>query len=459
MLENLSQRFSKVIKSLKGQAIITESNTQEMLREVRRALLEADVALPVVREFIDTVRQKALGQDVLKSLTPGQALVGVFLKELTEILGGVESGLNLMVKPPVVILMAGLQGAGKTTTVGKLAKFLIEKEKKKVMTVSCDVHRFAAIEQLKAVSAQAGAYFFPSVADQLPVDIASAALKWACTHYYDVLLVDTAGRLSIDASMMKEIGDIHECLAPAETLFVLDSMQGQDALQTAKVFSETIPLTGVILTKLDGDSRGGAALSVKVTVGVPIKFVGMGEKVAALEKFYPERMANRILGMGDIASLVEEANRAMQNESSQALSEKIKSGRRFDLNDFAVQLKQMQQMNKDGGLASILDKLPVDLQTASKEINLSDADKKTRRMIGIICSMTQSERKKPELIKANQRRRIATGAGVTIHEVNQLLAQFKQVEQLFGKVQKGGIGKLLKGLKGLIRGANPFSAA
>jgi len=449
MLENLSQRLSRVVKTMRGEARLTEANTQEMLREIRVALLEADVALPVVRDFIARIREKALGQEVVGSLTPGQALVGVVHRELTELMGGKTAELDLASQPPAVVLMAGLQGAGKTTTVGKLAKWLRETKKKKVLTVSCDVYRPAAIEQLRTVAAQAGADFFASTPDQKPADIAGAALQWARTHYHDVLLVDTAGRLAIDEEMMREIAALHAQLRPIETLFVVDAMQGQDAVNTARAFRETLPLTGVVLTKLDGDARGGAALSVKAVTGAPIKFVGVGEKLSGLEGFHPERMANRILGMGDIVSLVEEAHKAVDEKAAKALAEKLKAGNRFDLNDFAAQLGQMNRM---GGLASLLDKLPSQLQQAAASADMSQAERQMRRMQAIIQSMTRAERSKPELIKASRKRRIAAGAGVSVQEVNRLLAQFDQMQSMMKKMQKGGLAKMMRGMKGMLPG-------
>jgi signal recognition particle subunit SRP54 len=449
MLENLSQRLSKVVKTLRGEARLTEANTQEMLREIRVALLEADVALPVVRDLVARIKEKALGQDVVGSLTPGQALVGVVHRELTAVMGGQAAELDLSVRPPAIVLMAGLQGAGKTTTVGKLAKWLKENKKKKVLTVSCDVYRPAAIEQLRTVTEQAGADFFPSTADQKPVDIANAALQWARTHYHDVLLVDTAGRLAIDEQMMREIAELHRQLQPSETLFVVDAMQGQDAVNTAKAFREALPLTGVVLTKLDGDSRGGAALSVKAVTGAPIKFAGVGEKLTGLEAFHPERMANRILGMGDIVSLVEEAHKAVDQEEAQKLAAKLKAGNRFDLNDFASQLGQMSRM---GGLSGLLDKLPAQFQQAAAGADMSKAEKQVKRMQAIIYSMTPGERAKPELIKASRKRRIATGAGVPVQEVNRLLSQFDQMQGMMKKMQKGGLAKMMRGMKGMMPG-------
>jgi signal recognition particle subunit SRP54 len=449
MLENLSQRLARVVKTLKGEARLTESNTQEMLREIRVALLEADVALPVVRDFVARIRERALGQEVLSSLTPGQALVGIVHRELTELMGGQAAELSFATQPPAVILMAGLQGAGKTTTVGKLAKWLRENRKKRVLTVSCDVYRPAAIEQLRTVAEQAGADFFPSSVGQAPRDIAQGALQWARTHYHDVLLVDTAGRLAIDEQMMDEIKALHAQLSPIETLFVVDAMQGQDAVNTARAFSEALPLTGVVLTKLDGDSRGGAALSVKAITGKPIKFAGVGEKLTGLETFHPERMANRILGMGDIVSLVEEAHKAVDHEAAKELADKLKSGSRFDLNDF---LQQLSQMKKMGGLSSLMDKLPAQFQAAAGQADMTRAEKEMRRMQGIIHSMTPTERAKPELIKASRKRRIAAGAGVQVQEVNRLLSQFDQMQSMMKKMQKGGLAKMLRGMKGMMPG-------
>ena len=449
MLDNLSQRLARVVKTIKGEARLTEANTQEMLREIRIALLEADVALPVVRDFVAKVREKALGQDVLQSLTPGQALVGIVNRELAELMGGKAAELSFATQPPAIILMAGLQGAGKTTTVGKLAKWLRENLKKKVLTVSCDVYRPAAIEQLRTVTEQAGADFFPSTPQQKPADIARDAVQWARTHYHDVLLVDTAGRLAIDEQMMEEIAQLHAQLKPIETLFVVDAMQGQDAVNTARAFNETLPLTGVVLTKLDGDSRGGAALSVKAITGKPIKFVGVGEKLTGLESFHPERMANRILGMGDIVSLVEEAQKAVDEKSAKALADKLKSGSRFDLNDFLQQLGQMKRM---GGLSSLVDKLPAQFQAAAGQADMGKAEKELKRMQGIIHSMTQAERAKPDQIKASRKRRIATGAGVQVQDVNRLLAQFDQMQSMMKKMQKGGLAKMMRGMKGMMPG-------
>ena len=447
MLENLSQRFARVVKTMRGEARITEANTSEMLREVRMALLEADVALPVVRDFIAKVKERALGQDVLQSLSPGQALVGIVNSELTALMGGETADLNLATQPPAIILMAGLQGAGKTTTTGKLAKWLKENRKKKVLTVSCDVYRPAAIAQLQVVSEQAGADFFPSSPDQKPIDIARAALQWAKTHFHEVLIIDTAGRLGIDEAMMREISQLHEALNPIETLFVVDAMQGQDAVNTAKAFNDALPLTGIVLTKLDGDSRGGSALSVKAVTGKPIKFVGIGEKLTGLDAFHPDRMAARILGMGDIMALVEQAQKGVDQQAATDLTEKLKGGSRFDMNDFLTQISQMQKM---GGLSSLLDKLPSQFQEAAAKTDMNKAERDMRRTQGIIHSMTANERRKPELIKATRKRRIATGSGATVQEVNRVMNQYDQMAGMMKKMQKGGLAKMMRGMKGMM---------
>ncbi len=453
MLDTLTQRLAKVVKTLRGQARLTEDNVAEMLREVRMALLEADVALPVVKDFIARVKEKALGQEVIGSLTPGQALVGVVHRELTELMGGARAELNLACQPPAIILMAGLQGAGKTTTTAKLGKWLKERQKKKVLAVSCDVYRPAAIEQLKTVCAQAGIDFFPSHAGQKPAEIAAAAVDYAKRHFYDVLFVDTAGRLAIDEAMMAEIRALHAQLQPIETLFVVDAMQGQDAVNTAKAFNEALPLTGVILTKLDGDARGGAALSVRHVTGKPLKFAGIGEKLNGLEEFHPERMASRILGMGDILGLVEEAQRSVDQEKAQAFVKKMKSGKGFDLNDFKAQLGQMRNM---GGLSALLDKLPAQFAQLAQQAGGGVEDKMIRRLVGIIDAMTPAERSKPEIIKASRKRRIATGAGVTVQEVNRLLNQFEQTQKMMRQFSKGGMAKMMRAAKGLIgRGGMP----
>ncbi|MBK4733497.1 signal recognition particle protein [Noviherbaspirillum pedocola] len=453
MLDNLTQRLAKVVKTMRGEARLTEANTAEMLREVRLALLEADVALPAVREFVARVKEKALGEEVVGSLTPGQALVGVVHDELAAIMGadlGPEATqLNFATQPPAVILMAGLQGAGKTTTVGKLAKYLREQKKKKVLTVSTDVYRPAAIGQLQTVSAQVGADFFPSQPDQKPVDIALAALDHARRQFADVLIIDTAGRLGIDEAMMQEISALHKAAKPIETLFVVDAMLGQDAINTARAFNEALPLTGIVLTKLDGDARGGAALSVRHITGKPIKFAGVAEKLDGLEAFDPQRMANRILGMGDIVALVEEARKGVDIEAAQDLAQKIKGGGKFDLNDFKAQLSQMKKM---GGLSNMMDKLPAQFQQAANGANMDQAEKQVRRMEGIINSMTPAERSKPELIKASRKRRIATGAGVPVQEVNRMLAQFEQMQSMMKKLKGGGMMKMMRSMKGMMPG-------
>jgi len=447
MLNNLTQRLSRVVKTLRGEARITESNIADMLREVRLALLEADVALPVVREFTARVKEKALGQEVIGSLTPGQALVGVVQRELAAVMGGEAVGLNLATQPPAVVLMAGLQGAGKTTTTAKLARLLVQRQKKKVLTVSCDVYRPAAIAQLQTVTAQAGAEFFPSSPQDKPLDIARRALDYARSHHFDVLLVDTAGRLSVDEEMMREIRELHAALDPIETLFVVDAMQGQDAINTARAFHDALPLTGIVLTKLDGDARGGAALSVRQVTGAPIKFAGVSEKIDGLEPFDPRRMADRILGMGDILALVEQAQRQVDLDAAQQLAAKVKSGAQFDLEDF---LTQLQQMNKMGGLHGLLDKLPAEMQAKAGQADLSRAERDLRRMQGIIHSMTPLERRKPELIKAARKRRIAAGAGVQVQDVNRLLKQYEQMRDMMKKMKGGKMFKLLQRMGGLM---------
>jgi signal recognition particle subunit SRP54 len=446
MASTLSDRLSRLVKTMRGQARITESNVQEMLREVRMALLEADVALPVVRDFIARVKEKALGAEVAGSLNPGQALVGIVHKELAATMGEGVSDIDLAAQPPAVILMAGLQGAGKTTTTAKLAKHLIEKRKKKVLTVSADVYRPAAIEQLKTVSKQAGAEWFPSTGEQTPREIALAALDHAKRHYFDVLLVDTAGRLGIDEALMAEIRDLHAVLKPVETLFVVDAMQGQDAVNTAKAFKDALPLTGVILTKLDGDSRGGAALSVRQVTGAPIKFAGVSEKIDGLEVFDAERHAGRVLGMGDIVALVEEVQKGVDLAQAQKLADKVKSGGHFDLDDFLAQISQMKKM---GGLSGLMDKLPSQLTAKAQGADLGRAERDVKRMEGIICSMTALERRKPDLIKASRKRRIAAGAGVPVQEVNRLLNQFEQMQGMMKKLKGGGLMKMMKRMGGL----------
>ncbi len=462
MLENLTQRLSRVVKTMRGEARLTESNTQDMLREVRLALLEADVSLPVVRDFVARVKEKALGEEVVGSLSPGQALVGVVHKELSALMGGdlgpEASELSLAMQPPAIILMAGLQGAGKTTTTGKLAKWLSEGDhvqygrktgKKKVAVVSVDVYRPAAIEQLKTVAAQVGVEWIASDPSQKPEDIARNAVDYAKRHHFDVLIVDTAGRLGVDEAMMREIRALHDLLKPIETLFVVDAMQGQDAVNTAKAFGEALPLTGVVLTKLDGDARGGAALSVRHVTGKPLKFVGVSEKLDGLEPFYPERMAQRVLGMGDIVSLVEQAQKNIDMAEAQKLATKIKSGDKFDLNDFRDQIVQVKKM---GDMSSMLEKLPAQFAQAAGQLQSGQAEKQMRRTEGILNSMTPLERSKPELLKASRKRRIATGAGVPVQEVNRMLNQFEQMQGMMKQMKKGGMAKMMRamgGMKGL----------
>jgi len=448
MFDTLTTRLSRVLKTLRGEARITEENVKEALREVRMALLEADVALPVVRVFIDSVRDKALGQEVIGSLTPGQAVVGVVHRELAALMGEHNDALNLATQPPAVVLMAGLQGSGKTTTSGKLAKLLKEEQKKKVLLVSCDVYRPAAIEQLKTLAGQVGADFFPSTIDEKPVDIAKRALDHARRHYNDVLIVDTAGRLAIDEAMMKEIRELHDAVKPIETLFVVDAMQGQDAVNTARAFSEALPLTGVVLTKLDGDARGGAALSVRHVTGKPIKFAGVGEKLNGLEPFHPDRMASRILGMGDVLTLIEDVQKTVDRKEAEKLAHKVKTGKGFDLEDFKQQIVQMKKM---GGLSALVDKLPGQLAQLAQNTPDMD-DKVVRRLEGIINSMTAKERARPEIIKASRKRRIATGAGVTVQEVNRLLNQFEQTQKMMKMMAKGGMAKMMRSMKGMFPG-------
>ena len=449
MASTLTDRLSRLVKTMRGQARITESNVQGMLREVRLALLEADVALPVVRDFIARVKDKALGQEVAGSLHPGQALVGIVHKELAATMGEGVSDLNLAAQPPAVILMAGLHGAGKTTTTAKLTRHLIQRRRKKVLTVSADVYRPAAIEQLKTVTAQAGGEWFPSTAQQSPRAIALAALDHARRHYIDVLIVDTAGRLAIDEALMAEIRDLHAAVHPVETLFVVDAMQGQDAVNTARAFREALPLTGVVLTKLDGDSRGGAALSVRQVTGVPIKFAGVSEKIDGLEAFDAERHAGRVLGMGDIVALVEEVQKGVDVAAAQKLAEKVRSGDKFDLDDFLGQISQMKKM---GGLAGLMDKLPSQLTARAAGADMGRAERDVRRMEGIICAMTPLERRKPELIKASRKRRIATGAGVHVQEVNRMLNQFEQMRDMMKKMKGGGLMKMMRRMGGAFPG-------
>ncbi len=446
MLENLTDRLGRVVKTLRGHARLTDDNVKDALREIRIALLEADVALPVAKRFIEKVREKALGQEVLGSLTPGQALVGVVRDELVHLMGPTED-LNLKNTPPTVVLMAGLQGVGKTTTCGKLG-LRLTREKKRVLMVSCDVRRPAARAQLAAIGRQTDVDVYGADDGASADELAAAALEHAKKRFYDVLLVDTAGRLSIDQEMMNEIKSLHEILTPVETLFVVDAMQGQDAVNVAQVFSNSIPLTGVVLTKLDGDSRGGAALTVRTVTGSPIKFIGTGEKMSGLDVFHPERLASRILGMGDILSLVEDARQSVDEEQAKKLTKKIKSGKGFDLQDFREQMAQMQSM---GGMDKLLEKLPASIASAAKAV--PQDDRMVGRTIGIIDSMTPRERMKPEIIKASRKRRIALGSGVSVQEVNRLLNQFAQMQKMMKMMGKGnGLAKMMSGMKGMFGG-------
>jgi len=452
MFENLSERLGNTLRNLRGQGRLSEDNIKDTLREVRMALLEADVALPVVKAFIEQVRLRAVGEEVLKSLTPGQALVKVVNDELVKLMGEANDSLNLNAQPPVVILMAGLQGAGKTTTVAKLARWLSEREKKSSLLVSCDVYRPAAITQLQTLAGQVDAEFFPSDTSQSPVQIATDALDYARKHFKDVVIVDTAGRLHIDDDMMAEIQNIHAAINPVETLFVVDSMTGQDAANTAKAFHDALPLTGVILTKTDGDARGGAALSIRHITGKPIKFFGAGEKTDALEAFHPDRVASRILGMGDVLSLVEEAQQKIDQDKAQKLAKKLKKGKGFDLEDFREQMLQMSNM---GGVAGLMDKLP-GVANLPQNVKSQVNDKEFSRLIAIINSMTPQERLHPALIKGSRKKRIAAGSGTQVQDVNRLLKQFMQMQKMMKKMAKGGMAKMMRGLKGKMPPGMPF---
>ena len=448
MLDALTQRLASVVKTLRGHSRITEDNVQEMLREVRLALLDADAGLPVVKEFVAKVKEQALGQEVVGSLTPGQALVGIVHHELAALMGGENAALSFATQPPAVILLAGLQGSGKTTSAGKLSRLIRNTTKKKVLLVSTDVYRPAAIDQLATIAKSLEIDLFPSDPSQKPVDIARAALDHAKRHFYDVLIVDTAGRLAIDQHMMDEVKALHAAVDPIETLFVVDSMQGQDAVNVARAFNEALPLTGVVLTKLDGDARGGAALSVRHVTGKPIKFVGVSEKMEGLEPFHPDRMASRILGMGDILSLVEEAHAKVDAQEAQKLADKFKKGKDFDLEDFKAQLVQMKKM---GGLSGLADKLPAQLtQMAQTSPDLQE--KALKRTEAIINSMTPLERRKPELLKASRKRRIAAGAGVQVQQVNQLLNQFEQMQKMMKMMRGGNLQRMLRNMKGMLPG-------
>ena len=450
MLENLTERLQSVIKTIRGQSRFSEENISDAMREVRIALIEADVALPVVKYFIDRVKEKVLGAEVLQSVTPGQAIIKIVQDELTSLMGSENVGLDLSTKPPAVILMAGLQGAGKTTTVAKLAKILNE-QKKKVLVSSADVYRPAAIEQLKTLAASLNIECFDSSQKDKPNNIALETLAYAKKYFFDVVIFDTAGRLGIDEVMMKEIKQLHKTLAPIETLFVVDAMQGQDAVNTAKAFGDTLPLTGVVLTKLDGDARGGAALSVRHITDKPIKFIGVSEKTNGLEAFHPERMASRILGMGDIVGLVEEAQKNVDTKEAEKLAAKVTSGKNFDLDDFKNQITQMQKM---GGVGAMMDKMPSQLSDAAAKVKPEDGDKSLVQIGAIISSMTFHERKHPAVIKAKRKIRIANGSGVKVQDVNRLLKQFEEMQKMMKMFSKGGIGKMMRGFAGKIPGMN-----
>jgi len=453
MFDTLSERLSKTIKNLRGQGRLDETNIKDALRDVRMALLEADVALPVVKGFIEQVRERAVGQEVMQSLTPGQAFIKIVNDELVKVMGEENVELNLQTTPPAVIMMAGLQGAGKTTSVAKLARFLTERHKKKVLVASVDVYRPAAIKQLETLAEEVGVSFFPSTTEQKPIFIANGAIEQARKQFIDVVIIDTAGRLHIDSDMMDEIKGLHSAINPVETLFVVDSMTGQDAANTAKAFDEALPLTGVILTKTDGDARGGAALSVRQITGKPIKFLGVGEKTTALEAFYPDRVASRILGMGDMLSLIEEVQQKVDHKQAEKLAKKLKKGKGFDLADFREQLKQMQNM---GGMTSMMDKLP---GMGDIPANVKDQvnDKDMLRLGAIIDSMTLGERARPEVIKGSRKRRIAAGSGTQVQDVNRLLKQFKQMQKMMKKMKGGGMKKLMRGIPGM--GKMPFPGA
>jgi signal recognition particle subunit SRP54 len=446
MFQNLSDRLGQTLKNISGKGRITEDNIKETLREVRMALLEADVALPVIKDFVERIKERSVGIEVSKSLNPGQMLIKIVQGELETIMGSENEGLNLAATPPAVILMAGLQGAGKTTSVGKLAKYLKEREKKKVMVVSADVYRPAAIKQLQTLAEEVEVEFFPSSALQKPVDIVEGAIAQAKLKFIDVLIVDTAGRLAVDTEMMNEIQQLHKTVKPVETLFVVDAMTGQDAANTAKAFNEALPLTGVILTKADGDARGGAALSVKHITGKPIKFLGMGEKLDALEPFHPQRIASRILGMGDVLSLIEDVERKVDKDKAQQLAKKMKTGKGFDLQDFKEQLEQMRNM---GGMMSMMDKMP-GMGNMTAKIKDSANDKQFTQMEAIINSMTPSERQRPDVIKGSRKRRIAMGSGTQIQDVNKMLKQFMQMQKMMKKMSGGGMKKMMRGMGGMM---------
>ncbi|MCU7880801.1 MAG: signal recognition particle protein [Candidatus Thiodiazotropha sp. (ex Lucinoma aequizonata)] len=448
MFDNLTQRLGKVLSNLRGQGRLTDDNIKETMREVRMALLEADVALPVVREFVEQVKQKATGEEVMKSLTPGQTLIKIVNDELVQVMGETNEALDLSVQPPAVILMAGLQGSGKTTSVAKLSRWLQQNGKKKISVVSCDVYRPAAINQLQTLAKDVNADFISSSGDEKPVAIATRALKEANKHFADVLIVDTAGRLHIDGTMMEEIKQLHQTLNPVETIFVVDSMTGQDAANTAKAFNNALPLTGIILTKADGDARGGAALSIRQITGKPIKFIGVGEKADALEAFHPDRIASRILGMGDVLSLVEEVSRKVDQEKAGKLAKKLQKGKGFDLEDFKEQMLQMVNM---GGMSGFLDKLP-GMGEIPDHVKNQVNDKQIEQLIAIINSMTPHERSFPTVIKGSRKRRIATGSGTQVQDVNKLLKQFIQMQKMMKKMKGGGMKKMMRGTAGRFPG-------
>ncbi len=452
MFDSLSERLSKTIKNLRGQGRLTDDNIKDALREVRMALLEADVALPVVKEFVEHVREQALGQNVMQSLTPGQVLIKIVQSELVKIMGEACEELDLATQPPAIILMAGLQGAGKTTSVAKLARWLKERKKKSVVVASADIYRPAAIEQLATLAKEVGAEFFPSDSSQKPVDIAKRAIQHARTKHIDTVIIDTAGRLHIDTEMMDEIRAIHAAINPIETLFVVDSMTGQDAANTAKAFDDALPLTGVVLTKTDGDARGGAALSIRHITGKPIKFLGVGEKTAALEAFHPDRLVSRILGMGDVLSLIEEVEQKIDRDQAEKLAIKMGKGKGFDLEDFRAQLLQMKNM---GGMAALMDKLP-GMSNVPKAVKNQVDDGQMRRMEAIINSMTPQERRFPQVIKGSRKRRIAAGSGAQVQDVNRLLKQFLEMQKMMKKMAKGGMAKLMRGMKGRMPPGMPF---
>jgi len=450
MFDNLTERLSTSLRNVTGKARLTEDNIKETLREVRMALLEADVALPVVKDFIDKVKERAVGQEVMKSLSPGQVFIKIVNQELVHMMGDANDALKLNVQPPAVVLMAGLQGAGKTTTVGKLAKYLKEREKKKVLVTSADIYRPAAIKQLETLAGDVGALFVSSSTEENPVDIANRAIAEARKLHADVVIIDTAGRLAIDEDMMNEIKALHAAIKPVETLFVVDAMTGQDAANTAKAFNDALPLTGVVLTKADGDARGGAALSVRHITGKPIKFIGMGEKTDALEPFHPDRIASRILGMGDVLSLVEEAERKLDKDKADKLAKKLKKGKGFDLEDL---LEQFQQMKKLGGMAGMLDKLPGMGGMAQMAQQGGVADKELTKMEAIIYSMTAHERRFPDVINGSRKKRIAAGSGTQIPDINRVLKQHKQMQKMMKKLSgKGGMKNMMRGMKGMMGG-------